>query len=126
MLTGVPPPPVNAADLDILFPAESAGPPLLADEELAARVMRLRALHAEMKAREAEAEAVEFEVRRAMRDASELVMPNGKTAVTWKERSGSWLDETALKEAHPKLAREFTRKWTRRVFNLKQFATEGI
>lgn len=126
VLTGVPPPPVNAADLDILFPAESAGPPLLADEELAARVMRLRALHAEMKAREAEAEAVEFEVRRAMRDASELVMPNGKTAVTWKERSGSWLDETALKEAHPKLAREFTRKWTRRVFNLKQFATEGI
>ena len=91
------------------------------------RDKRAKAAYAEeMKAREAEAEAVEFEVRRAMRDASELVMPNGKTAVTWKERSGSWLDETALKEAHPKLAREFTRKWTRRVFNLKQFATEGI
>lgn len=124
--TGLPPAPKTIADLGILFGKESDGPPLLADEELTAQVMRLRALQAEIKAREAESEAVEFEVRRAMRDASELVMPNGKTAATWKERSGTWLDETALKEAHPKLTREFTRTWTKRVFNLKPFDTKGI
>lgn len=126
VLTGVPPEPVNVADMAILFPEEGAGPPLLADEDLAAKVLRMRALATEIKARESEADALEFEIKRAMRDAVEIVMPNGKTATEWKVRSGSYLDETALKEAHPKLAREFTRKWTSRVFKLKQFSVEGL
>jgi putative phage-type endonuclease len=126
VLAGLPPAPKNLADLGILFGKEAEGPPLLADPELAARVMQLRALLTEIKAREAEAEAVEFDIKRAMREASEIVMPNGKSAVEWKSRKGSWLDEAALKEAHPAIAREFTRKWESRVFKLKQFDTKGL
>ena len=126
VLTGLPPAPKNLADLGILFGKEGDGPPLLAEPELVARVLRLRAIHSEIKAREAEAEAVEFEIKQAMRDASEIVMPNGKAAIEWKTRSGSWLDEKALKEAHPAIAREFARKWESRVFKLKPFATEGL
>lgn len=126
VLAGLPPDPKTMADLAHLFAKEAEGPPLLADEDLAAKVLRMRALQAEIKARESEADALEFEVKRAMRTCSELVMPNGKTAAEWKERSGSFLDETALKEAHPKVAREFTRKWTSRVFKLKPFEIKGL
>lgn len=126
VLTLVPPQPVTLADLQTLFPVDGSGAPLLADHDLAHRVMRLRAINAEIKAREAEAEAIEFDIKRVMQDCTEIVMPNGKKAIEWKQKSGSWLDETALKEAHPKLAREFTKKWAKRVFAVKAFSTEGL
>lgn len=127
VLTGVAPEPTNLADLAKLFPTESKdGPPLLADEDLVAKVLRLRACRDEIGARESEAEAIEFEIRRAMRDASEIILPNGKTPVEWKTRSGTYVDETALKEAHPKLHKEYSRKWERRVFRLKAFDMKGL
>jgi putative phage-type endonuclease len=126
VLAGIPPAPVNLEDLSKLFDKDGAGAPLLADPDLAEWIMRARAINAEIKAREAEAEDLEFRIKRAMRDCTEIVMPNGKKAVEWKQRSGSWLDETALKEAHPKLAREFTRKWEKRTFTLKSFDTKGL
>jgi predicted phage-related endonuclease len=122
----VPPDPSDLPDLSILYPDDSAEPALLADPDLAAKVLRLRAIHKEITARESEAESLEFELKRAMRDVTEIVMPNGKTAVEWRQRTGSFLDETALKEAHPKIAREFTRKWAKRVFKLKPFSIEGL
>ncbi len=125
VLERVPPPATNAADLDVLFPKE-AGPELVADGPLVRDLLRLRAIRAEMKAREAEAEALEFAVKSAMRDAVGIVLPTGKSACEWKEREGSFLDQAGLKEAHPKLVREFQKKWTARVFNLKNFSTEGL
>lgn len=127
VVAGIAPEPITLEDLSKLFDKDNPDAhPLLADEALAEQVMRLRAINAEVKAREAEAEAIEFSIKRAMRDCTTLVMPNGKTAVEWKQRSGSYLDETALKEAHPKLTREFTRKWEKRVYTLKSFSTEGL
>lgn len=127
VLAGIAPEPTTLEDLSKLFDKDNPDAhPLLADETLAEQVMRMRAINAEIKAREAEAEALEFSIKRAMRDCTTLVMPNGKTAVEWKQRSGSYLDETALKEAHPKLAREFQRKWEKRVYTLKAFSTEGL
>jgi putative phage-type endonuclease len=127
VLAGIAPDPTTLEDLTKLFDKDNPDAhPLLADETLAEQVMRMRAINAEIKAREAEAEALEFAVKRAMRDSTSIVMPNGKEAVTWKQRSGSWLDETALKEAHPKLVREFQRKWDKRIFTLKSFSTEGL
>ena len=127
VLAGIAPEPTTLEDLSKLFDRDNPDArPLLADEALAEQVMRLRAINAEVKAREAEAEAIEFSIKRAMRDCTTLVMPNGKTAVEWKQRSGAYLDETALKEAHPKLAREFTRKWEKRVYTVKAFSTEGL
>jgi putative phage-type endonuclease len=127
VLTGVAPEPINLEDLSKLFDKDNPeAHPLLADEELAGKVMRMRACNTEIKAREAEVEALEFDIKRALRDCTSLVMPNGKTAVEWKERSGSYLDETGLKEAHPKVHKEFVRKWAKRVFTMKPFSTEGI
>lgn len=126
VLTKTAPPPTTLNDLDGMFPTDSDRLPVLADEILCADVLRLRAINAEIKAREAEAEAIEFRVKAAMRDATEIQMPNGKTAATWKERKGSWFDDAAFKKADPKAAKEYTRAWTKRVFTLKPFSTEGL
>lgn len=119
--TGVSPDPTTLADLDRLYRGDDTQPALIADEELTRHVLRLRAIKAEIKARELEAEQVEFDVKRAMRDAVELVIPDDgkKVAISWKERSTTWLDQAALKEIHPKLHREFTRKGSTRVFTIK-------
>lgn len=124
--TGVAPDPTLIGDLDILFPTDSEKNQLLADEELAQRVLRLRAINIELKAREAEYDALEFEIRRTMQDCTQIIMPNGKLAVEWKNKSGSWFDETACKEADPKMAKLYTRKWEKRVFTLKAFDAKGI
>lgn len=127
VMVGIPPEPATLEDLSKLFDQDNPNAaPLLADQALVEQLLRLRAINAEVKAREAEAEAIEFVVKRAMRDCTTLVLPNGKTACEWKQRSGSWLDETALKEAHPKLVRDHTRKWEKRVFTVKSFDTKGI
>lgn len=125
VLTGIAPAPITIRDTEKLF-REDDGSTLLADPTLAEWLMRMRYIRAEIKAREAEAEVLEFQIRRAMGVSTHVVMPNGKTACEWKFRSGSYLDEAGLKEAHPKIAREFTRKWNKRVFTLKPFDTEGV
>lgn len=120
--TGAPPDPVALSDMELLYPKESEAGALLADEELISKLLRMRAIDREIKSRTAELDALEFEVKRVMRDCSEIVIPGDKSAVTWKERAHSYLDQTALKEARPKLVREFTRKGSSRVFTLKSFA----
>jgi predicted phage-related endonuclease len=120
VISGVPPAPVQLSDLDILHPKESDAAALLADDELTAKVLRLRAIDKEIKARTAEYEALEFDVKRAMGPCSEVVVGD-TSAITWKARPHTYLDQAALKEAHPKIAKEFTRKGETRVFTLKQF-----
>ena len=127
VLAGIPPEPTTLEDLSKMFDKDNPdAKPLLADESLVEQVLRMRAINLEIKAREAEAEVLEFNIKRALADCTSLVLPTGKEALTWKERSGSYLDETALKEAHPKIHKEFVRKWNKRVFTLKQFSTEGV
>jgi putative phage-type endonuclease len=127
VMTGISPPPVNLADLSSLFERDSpTAKPLLADEQLTQQLLRMRAISAEIKAREAEAEALEFEIKRAMRDCTSILLPNGKTACEWKERNGTFIDAASLKAAHPKIAKEFTSAWHKRVFALKSFSMEGI
>lgn len=119
--TGVRPDPTNLADLDRLYQGDPVAPSLIADDELTRAVLRLRAIHSEIKARESEANVIEFDVKRAMKDATELVIPNDdkKVAVVWKNRDFTWFDQTALKEQDAKLHRQFQRKTTSRVFTVK-------
>jgi putative phage-type endonuclease len=119
--TGVRPDPTTLADLDRLYHGDPVAPALIADEELTRAALRLRAIHAEIKARELEAAAIEFGVKRAMQDATELVIPNDdkKVAIVWKNRDYTWFDQSALKEADAKLHRQFQRKTTTRVFTVK-------
>ena len=124
VLPGVPPNPVRLSDLDVLHPQESEANALLADDELTAKVLRLRAIDKEIKARTAEAEALEFDIKLVMGPCSEVIVADS-SAITWKSRPHTYLDQAALKEAHPKLAKEFTRKGESRVFTLKQFGWKG-
>lgn len=119
--TGVRPDPTTLADLDRLYQGDPAEPSLIADDELTRIVLRLRAIQAEIKARESEAAALEFDVKRAMKDATELVVPDDskRVAITWKSRDYRWFDQSALKEADAKLHRQFQRKTTTRVFTVK-------
>ncbi len=124
VLPGVPPKPVLLSDMDILHPTESEATPLLADDELTEKVLRLRAIDKEIKARTAEYESLEFELKRVMGATPELVVGEA-SAITWKVRPHTYLDQAALKEAHPKLVKDFTRKGESRVFTLKQFGWKG-
>jgi putative phage-type endonuclease len=128
VIEGVAPPPINLKDLDRLYPKElEGGAPLLADEGLVHALLRLRAVDKEIKAREAEALTLEFEVKQHMKDAVAVVLPNGKTAVEWKLREGKALDHDALKEAlGVKGYQKAHKPWQSRVFSLKPFATEGL
>lgn len=121
VITGVRPDPTNLADLDRLYQGDPVTPALIADEELTRTVLRLRAIHTEIKAREAEAAALEFDVKLAMKDATELVVPDDskKVAIVWKNRDYTWFDQSALKEEDAKLHRRFQRKTTTRVFTVK-------
>ncbi len=115
----VPPLPTAVADLDAIFPSDDEKrPALIADPDLEEKYLRLRANRAEIKARELEGEALEFQVKRALADCGSLIV-NGKEAVTWRTRATSWLDQSGLKDAHPKLVKEFTRKGEARVFIVK-------
>jgi predicted phage-related endonuclease len=115
------------SDIDLLYPQTGDQvEPLRADDQLTAQVLRLRAIKQEIDAREAESLAIEFDLRLALKQASELVLPNGKLAIEWKGRSGSYFDETAFKAEHPGLAKQFSKKWEKRVFRLKTFETKGL
>lgn len=123
VITGIPPEMTTIADVDMAFKKDGDAPALIADDELQSLWLRARAIDREIKAREAEFEAIEFQIKRAMRDCTEMVVEvkpgEQKTAVVWKNRPTSWLDQHALKEAWPKIVREFTRKGETRVFTVK-------
>jgi len=103
------PDPIALEDMERLYPREADGSRLVADDELTSKILRLRALDRGIKAQQAEFDALEFDIKRAMQVASEIEV-DGKTAITWKERKTSWLDQEALKLEHPKIHRALTRK----------------
>lgn len=124
VLKRVPPGPLFLSDMGLLYPQESTDPALVADENLTATVLRLRAIDREIKARTAEKEALEFEVKRVMGAFPEITV-GGKSAITWKQRKHSWLDQSRLKEEQPAIHKAFMRSESSRVFMLKPFAWDG-
>ena len=128
VLTQVPPPPIDLGDLDRIYPSElPGGAPLLADDDLVAHLLRLRQIHKGIAALEADAECVEFAIKRAMGTAGSLVLPTGKVAATWVEREGKSLDHEAVKAALGTKGYQAAHKpWKARVFGLKPFAIDGL
>jgi predicted phage-related endonuclease len=124
VLTGIAPPPLQLSDMTILYPRESAAPALIADEQLTGTVLRLRAVDKEITARQAEWDALAFEIQQQMGDCGELIV-HGKSAVAWKQRPHTHLDQGALKAGYPEIHRELTRKGSSRVFSLRSFGWEG-
>jgi len=116
--TGTRPEPSNLADLDRIYRGDQPEASLIADEQLERQYLRLRAIQQEIKAREAEFEALEFDVKLAMKDATTLLVGE-RAAINWKSRDHSWLDQQALKEQEPKIHRALMRKAKTRVFTVK-------
>lgn len=118
--TGVRPDPSNLEDLDRLYKGDDTAAALIADgdDELTRWVLRARAIKGEIKARELELEAVEFDLKRAMRDANELVLDD-RVAITWKQRAHTTFDHEALKAHDAKLYRAMQRRGSSRVFIVK-------
>lgn len=116
--TGVRPDPTTLSDLDRLYQGDKQAPALWADNELHRHWLRLRAIKAEIKAREREGEAIEFDLKRAMRDAVEM-RTEDMCAVTWKPHETSRFDLELFKKDHPALAKQYTSKTTARPFIVK-------
>ncbi len=115
---GVRPDPLTLSDLDRLYQGDAQAPALIADDELHQQWLRLRAIKAEIKARELEADAIEFTIKRAMGDAVELIT-DSRVAATWKPHETARFDLDTFKADNAKLARQYTRKTTVRPFVVK-------
>lgn len=116
--TGVRPDPTTLADLDRLYQGDPQAPALYADNDLHRQILRLRAIKAEINAREAEGEAIEFDIKQAMGNAVELCTDD-KVAITWKPRKQSWLDQARLKADHPDIHRKYQVSSVSRPFLVK-------
>lgn len=120
VLTRIAPPAIELEDAERLYRKETEGSVIEANDELTGKILRLRATDKLIKAQQAEADALEFELKLSMADAAEIVV-DGKSAITWKERPHSYLDQEALRREQPALSRKYTRKGSSRVFTLKSF-----
>jgi putative phage-type endonuclease len=119
VLKKVAPPPVNLSDVAKLFPNDLR-PVVIATPDIQEDYLRLAAIKAQIKACEAEFEHLRFRVTKFMRDAGQLLLPHSdKPVISWQPRAYSILDQQGLKEAHPQIVREFTRKGTSRTFIVK-------
>lgn len=115
----IPPEPKELADVNAIFRRENDQlPALIADEYLAGLYYELRAAKLEIKALDARCDSLEFKLKAAMKDCGEMIV-EGEKAISWKVRPTSHLDQTGLKEAYPKIHREFVRKGEARVFTPK-------
>lgn len=98
---------------------EDADDVMLADErliELHADLVNTKATVKQLGEHQA---ALENEIKARMQDCAVLAH-DGQPLVTWKPIVSNRLDGTALREAHPDIAREFTRSTTARTFLVKQ------
>jgi predicted phage-related endonuclease len=119
LLKKVPPPPVNISDVQKLFPKDLR-PVVIATDAIHEDYLRLRAIKAQIKACDAEFEAIEFRVMKFMRDAGQLLLPDSdKPVISWQPRAQTSFDFEGLKAAHPAIHRQFQIKGSCRPFVLK-------
>lgn len=120
------PEPINLADVDRLFKKESERQ-AFADPELVERLLRYRAIEAEIDARTLERDVLEFQVKRFMGDANVLLLPGQeKAAATWKTQANSHFDSAAFKADYAKMHKLYMRNGQSRVFKMSNFKTRGV
>lgn len=115
---GIPPEPLNEADVARLFP-RSTGTTVEATPTVLDDVLALRALNEKADAIETEKELLRLRIKAAIGDADALTLANGDVLATWKTQTRKTLDTKALRAAHPDIAGQFTRASDSRVFLLK-------
>lgn len=81
-----PPPPINVADCNRMWPSHRVGSFVEATPEIIAAVEERKALKAGVKACEEKLQFTDLAIKAFMQDNEELRI-NGKRAITWKEQS---------------------------------------
>ena len=115
--TRTPPPEKTLDDLALKFPGDNGEEIALEGDELIHALLRLRAVKAKLKGYELEEAALEFQLKRYMRDAQILTL-DGKKAATWKGGETSRFDLEGFRAENKKLATQFTKKIQTRPFRL--------
>jgi putative phage-type endonuclease len=105
--SGVPPDPVNYADVVRLY-RKSEAKEVMATAEVETWVEGLKKIRADMKTVEANEEEVKRRIMEAMKEADTLTDPSGKVLATWKTQSAvNRFDVTALKHLQPETYSQF-------------------
>lgn len=112
-----PPPPSTLGDAAALWPRD-AGTTVVASGDVVEAVDRLRAIRAEIRAREQDAEALELAVKTCMAEASAL-SDGARVIATWKAQTSRRFNTEDFKAAHPDLYESFRTESTSRVLRLK-------
>jgi putative phage-type endonuclease len=121
VLRNVAPEPIDLADVDRLFKLDT-DTIASAEPDVIDKLLRYRAVEAEIAARSLERDVLEFQIKRYMESATVLYIPGQeKPAATWKSRKNAHLDQAALKADYPKLHKQYMREGSTRVFEVKNF-----
>jgi putative phage-type endonuclease len=115
--TLTPPPPINPDDVARMFPRD-VGTSVEAGAEALIAYNELQALLSEAGDHERRIEGCKDALKRAMGDASRLVM-SGRDLATWKSQSAKRFDQRAFQAAYPALFEQFIKNTESRVFRLK-------
>lgn len=114
VLAKIAPDPQTIEDLHRMF-RKTNGMAVQADTELGSKALRLRALVAQIDAFELEREALEFDVKNAMREHDSILV-DGRKIATWGEQNWSRLDQAAIKENEKEIYRKYLKTGKYRVF----------
>ena len=103
-----PPTPINVQDASILFPKESSGLTIEANESLLESIRAYQDSFAKAQTISTECERLKLEILSYMGNAEKLTHA-GKTLATWKcAKASNRIDTKALAQAHPEIASAFT------------------
>lgn len=113
-----PPAPITINDCGLRWPQDD-GLGIPADGETLARIADLRSIKDCIAREQAQAEALELEIKSRMADASALLDGFNRPVATWKTQTSTRIDSAALRREHPDLAAQFSKTTTSRVFRLR-------
>jgi predicted phage-related endonuclease len=103
-----PPEPINVQDASILFPKESSGLTIEANETLLESIRAYQDNCAKSQSLTTECDRLKLEILNYMGHAEKLTHA-GKTLATWKcAKASNRIDTKALVQAHPEIASAFT------------------
>ena len=130
VLRGIPPDPVNMADMMLLL-SRHKGTPVDLSPEIAERVYEIRHIRNEVKMLGEQKEACEWDlfefVRKAWNIAPEveslkddaILRFNGKEIATWKSKTSNRIDSKRLKKEQPSIAELYSKESISRVLRIK-------
>lgn len=113
--TDTPPDPATLEDASRRWP-QHRGQRIPSDADTDALLLVYRNLKAELKAKEAQADAYELALKQRLGDCEALIDARGQPLCTWRTQSSTRLDTAALKDAG--IYDRYTKTTTSRVFRL--------